>query len=439
MVLKEQLTKPQLFPNQEVYQNQEDFPVGVQEALDNLDLSLFSEEEAEQQKAKETLQNWAETLWHGMVYLARHMPEEDKSIFRQDYADKLAEFVAHPDHGITHSYYVYHNANHLVEIDGQDLSENQDAQLQLLALTHDVMQILPFSMPEKTSGKLAEKNQKDEHARIIAALARMYGRSLGFDKQTTASLSFGLRKHDSTYDNQFYPNGELGYLSKVLHDSDKLFGASMHTDAPRLVSGGLKRNHVANIGVKGGYLIRTDLDAEYRGKLKYGDRCFSDSVAVVFRELGLPMYTEAGKKVDAERLDHAPEQMQIVYGEIFDEANNLIFSEIIPRLQNQDQSMRLFSSGMDQEKEPVTIQTEQELESLIDNLYNRELVLSEKYKRNGYQNSDARGWKLFAEIDGQTHAIDPSVARFCFQQDGKEVFFAELKKAFDQQFPDLES
>lgn len=436
MVLKEQ-SKPQLFPNTEVYQDTEDFPAEAQNALDSLDLTVFGEEEAEQQRAREVLQNWGETLWHGMIYLTRYMPDEERFVFRQDYVEKLAEFIAHPDHGITHSYYVYYNAGHLVEMDDVDLSESQDAQLQLLALTHDVMQILPFSMPEKTTGQLAQKNQKNEHARIIGALARMYGRSLGFDKQTTASLSFGLRKHDSTYDNQFYPNGELGYLSKVLHDSDKLFGASMHTDAQRLVSGGLKRNLVANDGVKGGYLIRTELDAGYRGKLKYGDRCFSDSVAVVFRELGLPMYTEAGKKVDAERLEHAMEQMQVVYGEVFENTNRLIFSEIIPMLQNQDQNMRLYSSGMDQGEESVSIQTAQELESLINKLYNRELTLSEKYKRNGYEDSDARGWKLFAEIDGQTHAIDPSVARFCFQEDGKEVFFAELKKAFDQQFPDL--
>lgn len=436
MVLKEQ-SKPQLFPNTEVYQDTEDFPAEAQNALDSLDLTVFGEEEAEQQRAREVLQNWGETLWHGMIYLTRYMPDEDRFVFRQDYVEKLAEFIAHPDHGITHSYYVYYNAGHLVEMDDVDLSESQDAQLQLLALTHDVMQILPFSMPEKTTGQLAQKNQKNEHARIIGALARMYGRSLGFDKQTTASLSFGLRKHDSTYDNQFYPNGELGYLSKVLHDSDKLFGASMHTDAQRLVSGGLKRNLVANDGVKGGYLIRTELDAGYRGKLKYGDRCFSDSVAVVFRELGLPMYTEAGKKVDAERLEHAMEQMQVVYGEVFENTNRLIFSEIIPMLQNQDQNMRLYSSGMDQGEESVSIQTAQELENLINKLYNRELTLSEKIKRNGYQDSDARGWKLFAEIDGQTHAIDPSVARFCFQEDGKEVFFAELKKAFDQQFPDL--
>ncbi len=425
----------QLFPNQEVYQEQVGFPVDAQKALDSLELSLLAATENEQIVAKKVLQNWSETLWQGMIYITNSLQEPNKSQFRTEFTEKLAIFIAHPDHGMTHSYFVYLGMHHLIDIDQNEITETQDQQLQLLALLHDAMQMLPFSMPEKTTGKLAQSNQKDEHARIIAALTRLYGQQLGFNSKDIRELSFGLREHDSSY-NGGEADKEFNYVSALLHDADKLFGASYKTDTESLLSGMLERNFEANRGQKGANLVRTELDADFRKKVTYGDRCYTDSLAVIFRELELPMYTQAGQKIASERRKQALESMHKVYGEIFDRTK-IILSEIaIPAIENQSNLVIFNETAMGHEPKIIKLDSKKELLNKIDELYNKVLVLPKKYQRNGYEITDIKGWKLQIIENGVTqHDIDPSIARFCIQENGKQAFLDELTSAFYQQFP----
>jgi hypothetical protein len=434
---KNPIEKP-LFPNEEVYQNPVDLPDSAQTAINSLEKSILGNTQAEQIQAKQILQNWSKTLWQGMIYITHDVQKDDRETFRSQFETALSDYISDPDHGITHSLFVYLGMHHLIEIDQQNISETQDQQLQLLALLHDAMQTLPFSLPEKTNGILAQKNQKNEHARIIGALTRLYGKQLGFDQKTTRALAFGLKEHDSTYNGVFYPNGEFTYLSKLLHDADKLYGASNQTDTEALLYGMLLRNFEANRGMKGSYLIRTELDAEYRSKIKYGDRAYSDSLAVIFRELELPMYTPAGKAIAQERKIKAIEAMHTVYGDIFDQTAITISKIMTPAINGELEDATFSIAAIGHPAESVEIQSQQELHSQIETLYEKPLILPKKYQRNGYEETDARGWKLLITVSGKTYCIDPSIARFCIQDDGRQLFLDKLTEAFYQQFPDEE-
>lgn len=427
----------QLFPNAALYEKTVELPHGALQALSKIDKTKLGKTELEQQQALKTIENWAQHLWYAMTAITREQQLDSKKqkSFQTLFEQKLIEFIQHPDHGITHAYYVYLGTRRLAALDLLKLTKSDDAQLQLLCLLHDSMQMLPFAHQQEKMGHLARSNQRNEHARIIAAITYKFGKQFGFDKRTIRALSFGLQKHDSSYANEYYPNGKLSQLSQLLHDADKLYGASYEADITSLVAGMLKRNFEANVGAKGSYLIRTALTRKYREKLTYGDRCYSDSIAVILRELGLKMYTNSGRKVAKERRVAAVAEMQKVYGEFFDETRDFIHTTLIPNLKNpQALEIRIIAMGKEPKHVAVPM-SENKLQSIIERLYNKPLLLDKKYQRKNYKLTDARGWKLSVTEakTGKVTFIDPSIARFCFKSNGREQFIKTLTRAFKSQ------
>ena len=439
IVLKKNNRERRLFPNPEIYDTNIDLPVDVQRAIDSLPYEEISQSQINPELIKQLIHNWVATIWQTTHYLiqiqsfSEEKMKEEVEHFIKNFQTQLIAFITHPDHGIIHAFYVYRGMHTLIDQENASITQEQDKQLQLLALLHDAMQTLPFSYPPKKSGILSQENQKNEHARIIAVLTRQFGAQLGLDPHTVRALAFGLKEHDSSYNSVYYPNGSFSYLSKLLHDADKLYGASVRTEIQELIAGGLRRNFQANEGIKGSFLLRADLTPKYRAKLTYGDRCYSDSLAVALKEFNLQMYTQAGTEVASQKLAVALEQMQTVYGELYDQTRSLIETQIIPKIDSQQ--LQFYSQAMEHEPQTEYINSTDLLKKTILNLYEKVLILPEKYQRPNYKNTDARGWKLFVAIQDKLHSIDPSIARFCFSENGKQEFLDAIQVAFENQFP----
>ena len=441
-----------LFPNTAIYENNLDAIRVPQTANENIAATVkkietkeLGETDTEKAQAQQIITNWAITLWQSMQFLlkSQNFPKEQNEQFEQEYLDKLLEFILHPDHGIVHSYFVYKGILHLAKLDAKPIAPGsvEDQEAQLFALFHDVMQTLPFAIKKNTKkGKFATINQKNEHARIMAVLTRRFGTKLGFDQKVVRNFAFGVQEHDSSYDKKMYPE-KLGYIQMLGHDADKIYGASIKTDADTITKAMLERNYEANRGEKGSYLLRTEKTKADREKFRYGDRWFLDCIAVIIRELTIEMYTQAGKEVAQLRRESAIDQIHIVYGNFFDLTNSVITQELYPSSEHLPDFLELSITGADQLTQPLSIPTRPEdLCAVIDFLYNKPLILEPKNHRPGYNpETDARGWKISIKTRNTDNLIkerflDPSIARFCFIADGRELFLTAITEAFQQHF-----
>lgn len=430
----------QLFQNNEIYSKTGDIPTILEKQIEAVLSEEFKDSEENEEFAYETIKNWVSSLWKAMNYFVdlQQLPEQDSVAFKKKYLQGLLEFIAHKDHGILHSYFVYSGILHLAKQDGKPIVSGscQDQQAQLFALLHDIAQVLPFSA--YNSGHISRMNQKNEHARILSALVKMFGIKAGFDKKATAEFSFAIKTHDSTYSNVRYP--EIDYIFQLGHDSDKIFGSSMKKDIKTITKGMLKRNYEANRGPKGSYLLRTELTKTYRNNISYGDRCLSDAVSLVRREFGIEMYTQAGRRIAEERRNSAMEQIKEVYGYFFDLTKAYIEDKVLPILGKQKSNLIVTETGMDQVEKPLRYMptTRLELQNLFDTLYETPIRLAidpvdeKKYTDRYNLETDARGLKIHV-VDtntGKDVYLDPSIARFCFSQDGRERFLEEITTAF---------
>lgn len=439
---------PQLFPNPDVYNITADLSDELAAALQAIQLEKLHANPKEQKKALKLIENWVNHIWTAMHFLVdSQLASSNKkskraqliSEFKQEFHDKLLSFISNPDHGIVHSFFVYKGMLYLSKKEAQPIETNSshDLQAQLFALLHDMMQDLPFTIVKNK--KTARINQKNDHAKIMAKLIKQSGIHFGFDEQTIEEFSFGILVHDSSYFNLYYSEA-LNYISKLGHDSDKLLGASTKTDPYSLTESMLKRNYEANRGPKGSYLIRTELDSAYRSKIKYGDRCLSDSVSLVKKEFTLQMYTNTGKKMAQKRVEAALDQIRSVYGYFFDLTQEFIDTNIIPNIGKKNTGITMSTVGMDQDEIPIdyTKLTKSKFKKLISDLYKTPIQLhiaaTDKKKFSDRYNleTDARGLKLHVQKkDSNTDIyLDPSIARFCFMPNGREAFIKEITQAF---------
>lgn len=417
-------------------------PSSLLSAIDKIDKSRLGETTTEQDSAIALISKWVKTIWETMIFISdkiNHNPNE-KSRFYSDFEEKLAEFISHVDHGIVHSYFVYKGMLYIDKKEKQELFPDsiKDKQAQLMALVHDSMQVLPFNL-ENEKFRLTYKNPKNNHADIIADIIQECGQLFGLSDEFLKPFVFGIRVHDSSYKNEYYPE-KLNYISKLLHDSDKIFGASIKTDISALTESMLKRNYEANRGPKGSYLHRSELDLDYANKIEYGDRCLSTSVFLIRREFTINMYTHVGKLIAEQRRALAIDQVKSVYGYFFDLTYDYINNFIIPHIQTSMPELKITIAGMDQEEKPLEtkLTSKSELATLIDDLYKTPIKLNiddediEKFCQRYNLSTDPRGLKLHihnVEKNDDVY-IDPSIARFCFVPNGRETFLNEITAIF---------
>jgi hypothetical protein len=435
-----------LIPNLEYNSQVEPVSDDLKQAIDLVINEKLNQNSEELQKIKEIMENWVSLLWNGMLLIlnSQDFTHEDKEAFKQSFYDKLKELIINPDHGIAHSYCVYRGMIHLSQLDGQPIQPNtiEDTQAQLMALLHDAAQDLPFAI--QVNGFLSDSNQKNEHARIMAAIVKLYGSKFGFRTKEINQIAKGIQHHDISFHGYLLEADQISYVAQLLHDADKLFGASLDTDIQSLVKEMLKRNYEANRGPKGSYLIRTEFDEERRSRVRYGDRCFSDSVSVVRKEFQLPIYTQAGQEIAQQRREIALKHIQEVYGYFFDLTNNYLKDNLFPKLGNLDPNIQMSITGMDQPERLLTPvpKSKKELLKLLQQLYSTPIKID--FSKNGVEkisdrynlNTDARGLKIhivnltLSNTRDRDIYLDPSIARFCLIPNGKDLFLAEISKAF---------
>jgi hypothetical protein len=418
------------------------YPDEIFEAINKIDQKKLAENPKEQEQAKKIIKSWVKTLWSAMVIVSDKVSEnaEEKQRFKDDFKSKLITYITHPDHGITHAYHVYQGMLYIDEKEKKKLKpgSEQDKQAQLMALLHDSMQTLPFNIKGDICD-LQYDNPKNQHADIIADIVDKFGYIVGFKPNKIANFVFGLRHHDASYNtarDKEDHSKNFNYLSKLLHDADKIFGASYSKDIRDLVSGMMKRNYQANRGGKGSYILR-DLEKSIRELIVYGDRCFSDALSLVFSELKIRMTTKTGKKIAKERKEYAVAQAKIVYGKYFDSTYNYIHEKLKPELEKiwiGSSILALSIVGMDQEEKQINdINSLDELKNLIKELYDTPIEISKAIlNQDRYPDKHARGLKIrvYDKFTKKEVFLDPSIARFCFSENGKEKFLALVNKVF---------
>jgi 5'-deoxynucleotidase YfbR-like HD superfamily hydrolase len=420
--------------------NKIECPAEVIESIDKIDPKILAESKEDQAKAKETISSWVKILWEAMVDISDEVNANniEKNTFYKKFKAKLIEFITHPDHGITHAYHVYKGMLYLDEKENKKLVPDSklDKRAQLMALVHDSMQVLPFDI-KGDNCELKYNHPKNEHAAIIAVITKKFGHVIGFSPETIAETIFGLKYHDRSYNNEKF-NTEFDYISKLLHDSDKIFGASGSVDVSNLVSGMLERNYQANKGASGSYLLR-NLSLEIRNLIIYGDRCYSDSVSLVRKEFKLEMSTITGKKLASERRKFAIQQVTKVYGKHFDLTKKFINDNLkqeLVKLGTDSANLVLSIVGMDQEKKLIQkgdINNLDQLEKLINELYETPIkIIKPIINPDRYDKDAARGLKIrvFNNETKSEFFIDPSIARFCFRENGRTEFLELITRVF---------
>ena len=430
-------TNPELLKNNNIV-----YPLTLIQAIDQINSIIIAEKSQEQKQAKNIITSWVKTLWSSMTIISNQISKNprEKQKFKNEFETKLIDFITHKDHGIIHAYHVYRGMIYLDKREDNKLvpGSQLDQQAQLMALLHDSMQVLPFAI-KGDNCELEYANPKNEHANIIADITENFGHVVGFEPDTMADVIFGLRNHDGSYNGHNY-NEQFDYVSKLLHDADKIFGASYSTNLPDLVSGMLERNYQANKGANGSFLLR-DLATKVRDLIIYGDRCFSDSVSLVRKEFKLKMATKAGQAIAKERRKHTIQQVTKVYGKYFDLTKEFIHQTIAQEFGNlgkKDSRLKLSIVGMDQKEKLIypAIENIHDLQLLITTLYNTPIKIKDakeiedRYSQDG--DHGARGLKIrvFNKDTQKELFIDPSIARFCFDPDGREDFLKFLEEVF---------
>jgi len=326
---------------------------------------------------------------------------------------------------------------HLSELNDQPIvfGSQEDKEAQLLALLHDINQVVPFTLKDTKFSK-RYSHPKNDHAKIISDLTRIFGKLFGFDRKKTKEIAYGLEHHDASYDkDKTYLLNNFDYPSQLLHDADKIFGASLETDIESLTIGMLERNYQANKGAAGAYLFREEIPKEIRDVIKYGDRCLTDASSLVRAELHLQMCTPSAKIIAEQRRNIANRSIRKVYGKYFDLTHNYIYNNIPEILAGNKPNLRLSIVGMDQTEQPISnsIKDLSTFETEINRLYNTPIHISDEDKfTDRYGDNHARGLKIrvYNSDDNSEIHLDPSIARFCFNKNGRQEFLDKLVLAF---------
>lgn len=415
----------------------QEIPVEVLQTIEQFDFSQISDSESERVEAQLTFLLWSKTLLEIKEIILSHLKnvtDTEKQAFSVAFTKALCEYIKHPDHGMTHSYFVYKGMLYLHKLETHtDPSNEVDIEMQLLAVLHDAFQTLPYEVAGENCG-IVSKVQKNDHARIVAVILKRCAHLFNIPQQKAKELAFALEMHDSSYDRILYPE-QMCFTGQLLHDSDKLFGTATTVDPQLLARGLFRRNAIANSSSSGAYLMRAELKPDYRQKITYGDRCYSDGFSLALAEVSFPMYTNSAQAISKERKKHAEKELLKVYSDIFDNLNQVLQTIIIPNLSQKD--MQVFAVSLGNTPKRLThITNATDLANTINEMYTTVLTLPKAYHRNSYVTpNDSRGWKLEVLYNQNEFIIDPSIARFCFMKNGKQEFLRIVSEAFTAVVP----
>lgn len=340
-------------------------------------------------------------------------------------------FITHPDHGIYHSLLVYRGMQHLLQF--EPLGNLDDNVMQMVSVLHDFTQ--GFDQLDMITGKSLDIDARAKHGQAIGLLFKSFGQMLGFSHDQVSEIYWALRDHDNGYNRRDMADGRYKLLAALLHDADKLFGATRNYDDLRgIVEQIIRRNYEGNIGIKGSYLFRDDLDWEYRRRFTYGDRGFNDCLTVVLFELfGMPHFSAGGREI-AKRLRPLVRDVLLdVYSELFDQhqvtMNN--WSELGSKIElfglsNQDNTPT--EAHIFLERSEIGPDSKFSLDDLTEIIYQTPLALASRYHRKAYKPNEARGWKMKLHFhSGEARTVDPSVLRYCMKAEGKNQFIQILR------------
>lgn len=336
-----------------------------------------------------------------------------------DTKNAFEAFSKHPDHGIHHSVCVYAGMIYLARQSGWSEEEiiQADSLFQTEAVLHDLAQFLPNR--DWQTGEQLQTDQRKDHAKRIAYLARFLGTDIGLSRITTRELSRSMLHHDDTWMQEGPPYTHISPIGELLADSDKLFGTHLPNelgeyDDKALVKDALERNLAGSSGEKGWYLFRKDLTPEQRESWQYGDRWLADGVSAIhFQFFRQPMYTAAGSEMLTRQQAVFWEVAQDVYGELWEKQHGYIENSTPPyTIISRDYSEK----------------THQSIGDLIQILQERPVKATPRGNL-----TNPRGWKILITENENTHIIDPSIVRFSTKQEFlealEETFYPERRSA----------
>lgn len=423
---------PILFPilhNSELSQ----LPPCLMEAL----TKLFKEHHSDlTSQDKLVLKNWVVQLHHVFIHQLASSSHYPKDAFLQG----LVDFILHPDHGIYHSLLVYRGMQHLQKLQGSGYKQLPDVTMQMVSLLHDITQ--GFQQIDVLTGKEMKVNARAKHGQAIALVFKLFGKQLGFSPQEVREMYWALRDHDNGYNRRDMADGRYGLMAALLHDADKLFGASRnHESIELLVEQIIRRNYLGNQSIMGSYLFRHDLSWEYRLRFTYGDRWFNDCLTVVLFELfGMPHFSRGGRAIAEQMRPVVFKVLLKTYLEVFDEHQQLYqrWRETGTRLSivgwsHENDEPKKVSSTF-QKEEVIGPAKQLPLEGVIQILTETPIILAKRYKRSAYNfTQDARGWKIRLFFSDQSSVlVDPSVLFFVLAPQGREQFTQALIKSTQQ-------
>lgn len=349
------------------------------------------------------IKNWIQVIGNALAKL------QDKGLMNDTVYDRSLEALKtwknHGDHGAIHSFHVYEGMREIAKEENKAswLQEN-DSKMQVVAALHDLMQILPFTNPK--TGESLDGDKRRMHADTAANVLLVFGKELELTREEIYELGVAVKDHDDVYMGKV--SKRLSYLGQLLSDADKLYGAGI-LNADDLAEVAIRRNQKGAGNSQGWYLLRNLSINEVR-KWRYGDRWNSNRLSAVLTDMKLHFFSEHGRKIARLRkksfLTKAPE----LYSSEYDTTVQVL-QQLLDRVNTKDKIV--FLTGKGQQPEEIAIHSEEDLAVIINEAYERELPLEKKYRREGFS---PRGWMIQFDLDEENIVIDPSIARFAFQE-----------------------
>jgi len=360
--------------------------------------------------------------WGGELLQITNKLAHDQSRLLPDVANEarraLRAYLIHSDHGAHHSYFVYEGMRWLAE---KEKIKIDDADLQAVAVLHDLAQMLPYKDP-KTGDELGG-DQRASHPETMAQIIYLFAPLLHLDEHKVREVMIAIRHHDDTYGkkNAYKYMGQLG---KLLAESDKLFGGGMSREPKEMAHDAIIRNQQGADNPQGWYLMRDDLSPEQRNNWKYGDRWIGDRISAVRKDMfKTEFYTESGKQIAEQRRSIFIEQAKIAYGAEYDATQEALKNWRLSLATDASAIVSLVGknpNGKDPQVEQVT--QDEEINTVVDRAYKKDLGVK---TREGFPAT--RGWKIQISIGNEKPIIlDPSIARFST----REEFLKTLVSAF---------
>ncbi len=392
---------------------------------------IFSDRIPDQEPSTETgaamIALWTSRLLTAINVLGRQSTSTGELVYKPDVLDLArqavtkwaSESAAKVDHGAWHSYYVYEGERWMAQQE-ERATEVADTFLQAQAVLHDIMQFLPFNSP--TTGESLPGDQRRRHAIASAALVQTFGSIFGLSSVEVHELSQAIRVHDDVFADKMH---HISYAGQLLSDADKLFGAALPAEEPEIiVSKTIERNYTgAHLADGSGWYIFRDDSSEGRAQWQYGDRWNRDGVSAVKKGMfDIQFYTEVGQKLAQERRDIFARDLEKNYTPMFDEAEVFIkdWKELV-----EQQGVKNIPVKLVGKNQPAGLPLNYySIAEAVRTAYNRELdTLAPESRRPG---CTPKGWmiKLGERI------LDPSIGRFVMMENGRNVFFEELRKVF---------